>query len=243
MRSSPALSETRFSLSFFLTTPAKKPRTECCCQPIAFMIASMVVPFGCRSIPRTVSCFDDATVGLTAAFLGAAALDTAGDWAGLRFPDEALMVPGRLAPRFAALDLDLLVAIWLSLMSTTASRAATDTSPTIQRGEQENRGLKLARSCSILMAHHETVRPAAWRWVDVASKRATTHALSGAEVERILSNLVALFAPRRASCDRDPNNRLDLNSGTLDRHVAQSGTRLTTINRRWKCAGWPSQAH
>jgi hypothetical protein len=77
----------------------------------------------------------------------------------------------------------------------------------------------------------------------VVSKRATTHALSGAEVEQILSNLMALFAPHRASCDRDPNNRLDLSSGTIDRHVAQSGTRLTIINRRRKCAGWPSQAH
>jgi len=74
----------------------------------------MVVPFGCRSIPRTVSCFDDALVGLTAAFLGAAALDAAGDRVALRFP-EALMVPGRSVPRFATLDFDLLVAIWLSL--------------------------------------------------------------------------------------------------------------------------------
>src|ERR1700732_2359451 len=60
MRSSPTLSEMRLSLSFFLTTPAKKPRTECCCQSVAFMIAAIVVPFGCRNIPSTVSCLDEA---------------------------------------------------------------------------------------------------------------------------------------------------------------------------------------
>src|SRR3984885_1790834 len=42
MRSSPTFSDTRFSLSFFLTTPAKKPRTECCCQSVAFTTAAMV---------------------------------------------------------------------------------------------------------------------------------------------------------------------------------------------------------
>jgi hypothetical protein len=60
MRSSPTFSDTRFSLSFFLTTPAKKPRTECCCQSVAFVIAAIVVPFGCRNIPSTVSCLDEA---------------------------------------------------------------------------------------------------------------------------------------------------------------------------------------
>src|SRR5580704_8689249 len=59
MRSSPALSETRFNFSFFLTTPAKKPRTECCCQSVAFMIAAIVVPFGSYSIFSTIDCLDD----------------------------------------------------------------------------------------------------------------------------------------------------------------------------------------
>ena len=35
---------------------AKKPRTECCCQPVAFMMAAIVVPFGCLSRARTASC-------------------------------------------------------------------------------------------------------------------------------------------------------------------------------------------
>ncbi|WP_442896238.1 hypothetical protein [Bradyrhizobium sp. AZCC 2289] len=106
------------------------------------MIAAIVAPFGWRSIPRTISCFDEALVSLTAAFWGAAVLDAAVDWVALRFPDEALMVPGCLVPRFAALDFDLLVAIWLSLMSMTASSAATDTSPAIGRGKQENLSLR-----------------------------------------------------------------------------------------------------
>src|SRR5947209_17328234 len=69
MRSLPVFSDTRFSLSFFLTTPAKKPRTECCCQSVAFMIAAMVVPFGSRSIASTVSCLEED---------GAVAFDDAG---------------------------------------------------------------------------------------------------------------------------------------------------------------------
>src|SRR6267378_7672141 len=64
MRSSPTLFETKFSLSFFLTMPAKKPRTECCCQSVAFMIAAIVVPFGCLNIPSTVSCLDEAAAFL-----------------------------------------------------------------------------------------------------------------------------------------------------------------------------------
>src|SRR6202167_1333004 len=60
MRASPIFSDTRLSLRFFLATPAKKPRTECCCQSVAFMIAAIVVPFGCRNIPSTVSCLDEA---------------------------------------------------------------------------------------------------------------------------------------------------------------------------------------
>jgi hypothetical protein len=108
MRLSPTLAETRFSLSFFLTTPTKKPRTECCCQSVAFMIAAIVVPFGCRNIPRTVSCFDEA-LDLTDKFLGVDFLDAAVDWVALRFPSDELLLSDRFVVRF--LDFDLLVAI------------------------------------------------------------------------------------------------------------------------------------
>jgi hypothetical protein len=46
------------SRSFFCTTPAKKPRTECCCQPVAFITAAIVVPVGERNISTTCACFE-----------------------------------------------------------------------------------------------------------------------------------------------------------------------------------------
>ena len=52
----PAFSDIRVKPSFLRTTPAKKPRTECCCQPVAFMMAAIVVPLGCLSRARTASC-------------------------------------------------------------------------------------------------------------------------------------------------------------------------------------------
>ena len=39
------------------TVPAKKPRTECCCQPVAFMMAATVVPSGWPRRSRIVCCF------------------------------------------------------------------------------------------------------------------------------------------------------------------------------------------
>src|SRR6516165_144919 len=59
MRSLPTFSESSFSLNFFWTTPAKKPRTECGCQPVASRIAATVVPLARRSIESTASCFED----------------------------------------------------------------------------------------------------------------------------------------------------------------------------------------
>src|SRR5215813_9295335 len=56
MRSPSAFSDVSVKPSFLRTTPAKNPRTECCCHPVAFMIAAIVVPLGRLSSPRTVSC-------------------------------------------------------------------------------------------------------------------------------------------------------------------------------------------
>ena len=56
MRSPSAFSDVSVKPSFLRTTPAKKPRTECCCHPVVFMIAAIVVPLGCLSSPTTVSC-------------------------------------------------------------------------------------------------------------------------------------------------------------------------------------------
>src|SRR2546426_9633000 len=56
IRSPSAFSDVSVRPSFLRTTPAKKPRTECCCQLVAFMIAAIVVPLGCLSRVRTASC-------------------------------------------------------------------------------------------------------------------------------------------------------------------------------------------
>src|SRR5437868_11948321 len=57
-RSPPDLSDTRFKPSFLRTVPAKNPRTECCCQPVIFMIVEIVAPPGLRSSASTADCLD-----------------------------------------------------------------------------------------------------------------------------------------------------------------------------------------
>src|ERR1700722_4061196 len=49
-------SETRLRPSFLRSTPARKPRTECCCQSVAVMIAAIVVPAGARSSAMMRAC-------------------------------------------------------------------------------------------------------------------------------------------------------------------------------------------
>jgi hypothetical protein len=100
--------------SFFLTTPAKKPRTECCCQSVAFMIAAIVVPFGSYSIFSTADCLDDeAAAGFDETAFEAAALVAAVGFGRV----GALLLAGCFAERddlradFADFDFDLLVAI------------------------------------------------------------------------------------------------------------------------------------
>src|SRR5215510_4554268 len=57
-RSLPVFSDTRFNPSFLRTTPAKNPRTECGCQPVAFVTAATVAPRPCRSISITRACLE-----------------------------------------------------------------------------------------------------------------------------------------------------------------------------------------
>src|ERR1700676_2748172 len=117
MRSPSTLSETRFNFSFFLTTPAKKPRTECCCQSVAFMMAAIVVPFASRSIASTASCLEeDGAAAFGDAGFDVTALDEA-----VGLDRVALLLVGCFFARaglraaLADLDFDMLVAIWLSL--------------------------------------------------------------------------------------------------------------------------------
>src|SRR5216684_810900 len=118
MRRPSTFSETRLRPSFFLTTPAKNPRTECCCQSVAFMIAAIVVPFGSCSIFSTADCLEDEDRGdFEAASFKAVALVAAVDFGRAGAP----LLAGRFAVRddlraaFADFDFSLLVAIRRSL--------------------------------------------------------------------------------------------------------------------------------
>src|SRR6516165_7050813 len=73
MRTSPVLSDTKERPSLLRTTPAKKPRTECCCQPVAFMMAAMVAPCWRWSISITRACFESRADGFADCF-GASSL-------------------------------------------------------------------------------------------------------------------------------------------------------------------------
>src|ERR1041385_402719 len=65
--------DTSLSCSFLRTTPAKNPRTECCAQPVAFIIAAIVAPVGDWSMATTQACFEPAPNDLDV--LTAVALD------------------------------------------------------------------------------------------------------------------------------------------------------------------------
>src|SRR5262249_25422092 len=54
----PGFSERSSRPSFLRTTPAKKPRTECCCQRVTRIMAAIVAPSGRPSMASTRACFD-----------------------------------------------------------------------------------------------------------------------------------------------------------------------------------------
>src|SRR5438105_3843288 len=58
MRAPCAFSDRSVSPSFLRTTPAKNPRTECCCQPVHCMMLAIVAPLGRRSSPSTRACLE-----------------------------------------------------------------------------------------------------------------------------------------------------------------------------------------
>src|SRR5690242_13759389 len=79
--------DSRVRPSFLRTTPAKNPRTECGCQPVAFMMAGMVAPAGRLRRPRTAGCLELAGAFGWAFFPVLAAL-------GGRFAAGASFAPG-----------------------------------------------------------------------------------------------------------------------------------------------------
>src|ERR1700688_1128617 len=56
MRPLSVCSETRMRTSFFRTTPARKPRTECCCHSVTVTRDAIVAPADVRSIAMIRSC-------------------------------------------------------------------------------------------------------------------------------------------------------------------------------------------
>src|SRR6478672_2343783 len=95
-----------FSLRRLRTTPARNPRTECCCQPVAFIIAAIVVPAGDRSIAMTRDCFElePAFVVLPASTLPRGGFTAV--LAGVVVPDARFFV-----------DLDIEILRWFSAAS------------------------------------------------------------------------------------------------------------------------------
>src|SRR5258706_5887130 len=87
-------SETRLRPSFLRTTPARKPRTECCCHSVAVMIAAIVAPAGVRSIARMRACLVSGRVEV----FGVESANRERGW-------DLLVV--RAAERVEALDFDL----------------------------------------------------------------------------------------------------------------------------------------
>src|ERR1700675_2819160 len=59
-RSPSSFSETRVRPSFLRIAPEKKPRTECCCHPVCFMTAAIVVPCGRLNSATTLACLEPA---------------------------------------------------------------------------------------------------------------------------------------------------------------------------------------
>ena len=70
MRSASSFSQIKRETEFLAHDPAKKPRTECCCQPVVFTMTGMVVPSDRLSIRITADCFES-SLGLEALALRA----------------------------------------------------------------------------------------------------------------------------------------------------------------------------
>src|SRR6266576_775160 len=88
------------SLKRLRTTPARNPRTECCCQPVAFIIAAIVAPAGDCSIAMTRDCFEPGS-----ALCGRGGLDIA---SGEGFAAVVSGCAGRGDRFFADLDIEIL---------------------------------------------------------------------------------------------------------------------------------------
>src|SRR5262249_13803804 len=89
-----------FSLSRLRTTPARNPRTECCCQHVAFIIAAIVASAGDCSMAMARACFEPGW-----ALCGRGGLDIA---SGEGFAAVVSVCAGRADRFFADLDIEIL---------------------------------------------------------------------------------------------------------------------------------------
>src|SRR3954454_8117841 len=100
-------SESRSSFSFLRTTPARNPRTECGCQPVALTMASIVQPSVDRSRASTRACLESARA--PDAFVGKAGESATGktfDATGLfLLVPTCLALTDRVAANFEAASL------------------------------------------------------------------------------------------------------------------------------------------
>src|SRR5437867_281120 len=108
-----------FSLRRLRTTPARKPRTECCCQPVASIIASIVAPPGDFSIAITRACLEPGSLPGRFALLAA-------DCAGLATVTGVAV--GATARFFADFDIEILRSVG------GGHRAATTEAPRRPKG-------------------------------------------------------------------------------------------------------------
>jgi hypothetical protein len=104
------------SPSFLRMTPARKPRTECCCHSVAAIIAAIVAPAGARSMATIWACLVSGRV----ADLGDAGAD--------RLRDVGLAV-FRAVERVAAFGLDLDLVMESSEVHATPSAAPPQPRP------------------------------------------------------------------------------------------------------------------
>src|SRR4051794_35141883 len=114
MRFSSNISQTRLRLSFFFTIPAKKPRTECCCQSVAFMMAATVVPLGPPSIFSTADCLEAEAGGAPDDAGSGATLGADFGRPGILLLAGCFTVRRTLRAGFAALDFDFRMTIGIS---------------------------------------------------------------------------------------------------------------------------------
>src|SRR5262249_46414356 len=92
-----------FSLSRLRTTPARNPRNECCCQPVALIIAAIVAPAGDCSMAMTRDCFEPGW-----ALCGRGGLDIA---SGEGLAAVVSVCAGRGDRFFADFDIEILLSV------------------------------------------------------------------------------------------------------------------------------------